>query len=150
GQYDAIILAAAGLKRLGLEARIRSCLTPEESLPSVGQGALGIEVRADRPEVAALVAPLAHADTAWCVTAERAMSRALAGSCTVPLGAFAQIEAGTARLRGFVATPDGARLVRADASAPAGSSAETLGATVADQLERQGAREILGALEMPS
>jgi hydroxymethylbilane synthase len=93
GQYDAIILAAAGLTRLGLVARIRAVLPAELSLPAAGQGALGIEALAARPEVAAWMAPLADAGTAACVRAERAVSRALAGSCEVPLGAYAEMTA---------------------------------------------------------
>src|SRR5215813_10819915 len=92
GQLDAVILAAAGLKRLGLAHRITSLLAPEECLPAPGQGALGLECRADRADLLALLAPLADQATARCVAAERAFSRALAGSCNVPLGAYAEIE----------------------------------------------------------
>lgn len=145
GQYAAIILAAAGLKRLGLGARIRAILSSEDSLPAVGQGALGIETRADRGDLKALLAPLHHADTATCVLAERAMSRALAGSCQVPLGGFAEMQNGNLRLRGFVATPDGSLLVRAEMTAAAGDP-EALGDAVAQDLLRQGAGEILAAL----
>jgi len=145
GQYAAIILAAAGLKRLGLGERIRAILSSEDSLPAVGQGALGIETRADRADLKALLAPLHHADTATCVLAERAMSRALAGSCQVPLGGFAEMQNGTLRLRGFVATPDGSRLLRAEMSTAAGDP-EALGDAVAQDLLRQGAGEILAAL----
>ena len=145
GQYAAIILAAAGLKRLGLGQRIRAILSSEDSLPAVGQGALGIETRADRADLKALLAPLHHADTATCVLAERAMSRALAGSCQVPLGGFAEMQNGTLRLRGFVATPDGSRLLRAEMSTAAGDP-EALGDAVAQDLLRQGAGEILAAL----
>ncbi len=144
GEYDAIILACAGLRRLGLGDRIRSAIPAEDSLPAVGQGALGIECRSDREDVHRLVSILNDADTAWCVRAERAMSRALAGSCTVPLGGFAQVSAGRAMLRGFVSTPDGTRLERAQAESPvAGASPETLGQRVADQLLAAGAAEIL-------
>jgi hydroxymethylbilane synthase len=144
GEYDAIILACAGLRRLGLGDRIRSAIPAEDSLPAVGQGALGIECRSDREDVHRLVSILGDADTAWCVRAERAMSRALAGSCTVPLGGFAQISAGQAVLRGFVSTPDGKRLERARAESPvAGVSPEALGQRVADQLLSAGAAEIL-------
>jgi hydroxymethylbilane synthase len=151
GGFDALILAAAGLKRLGLGGRIRAELSPEESLPAVGQGALGIECRADRDDVIALLAPLDHGPTAWCVRAERAMSRRLAGSCTVPLGGFAQWNDGMrAVLRGFVSTPDGTRLVRGTAEAQADrDGAEALGERVAGELEAQGAREILEALAAP-
>jgi len=145
GQYAAIILAAAGLKRLGLGQRIRAILSSEDSLPAVGQGALGIETRADRADLKALLAPLHHADTATCVLAERAMSRALAGSCQVPLGGFAEMQNGKLRLRGFVATPDGSRLLRAEMTTSAGDP-EVLGDDVAQNLLRQGAGEILAAL----
>jgi len=145
GQYSAIILAAAGLKRLGLGERIRAILSSYDSLPAVGQGALGIETRADRADLKALLAPLHHADTATCVLAERAMSRALAGSCQVPLGGFAEMQEGQLRLRGFVATPDGSRLLRAEQTAAA-DAPETLGEAVAQDLLQQGAGEILAAL----
>jgi hydroxymethylbilane synthase len=99
GQFAAIILAAAGLKRLGLENRITALLSAEISLPAVGQGALGIECRTDRTDLISLVQPLHHLETAQCVEAERSMSRALGGSCQVPLGGFAQIIDGVLRLR---------------------------------------------------
>jgi hydroxymethylbilane synthase len=145
GQYAAIILAAAGLKRLGLVERIRDLISSEDSLPAVGQGALGIECRTDRPELTTLLAPLHHADTAACVLAERAMSRALAGSCQVPLGGFAEVQEGNLRMRGFVATPDGTRLLRAEKSGSI-SAPEALGDAVAQTLLQQGAGEILAAL----
>jgi hydroxymethylbilane synthase len=146
GDYAAIVLAAAGLKRLGLGARIAALLEPEASLPAVGQGALGIECRADRNDLIALLEPLDHAETAACVRAERAMSRTLAGSCQIPLGGYAQLEAGRLRLRGFVASPDGARMVRdelfGEVDAP-----EALGVELAERLKARGAAEILAALE---
>lgn len=145
GQYDAIILAAAGLMRLGLKERIRSTISVEVSLPAVGQGALGIEALSDRPEVAAWIAPLNDPVTAACVRAERAVSRALAGSCEVPLGAYAEFENGTLRLRGLVATPDGTRIARAENSGPAADPEGLAAALVAD-LRAQGANEILAAL----
>ena len=146
GQYAAIILAAAGLIRLGLEARITQLIEPEHSIPAVGQGALGIEIRADRDDMRALLAPLNHAASEACVEAERAMSRALAGSCTVPLGAFGRIEHGTLRVIGFVASTDGRELVRDEVSgAPA--EAESLGQQLAQKLVGQGADRILAALE---
>lgn len=145
GHYDAIILAAAGLTRLGLGGRIRAVLSAEASLPSAGQGALGIEALADRPEVAAWLAPLNDVATAACVRAERAVSRALAGSCEVPLGAYAEFTAGQLRLRGLVATPDGTRIVRAEHAGPA-ADPEALGLVLAADLRAQGASEILAAL----
>ncbi|MBI5438286.1 MAG: hydroxymethylbilane synthase [Nitrosomonadales bacterium] len=145
GKYAAIILAAAGLKRLGLGARIRALIASEDSLPAVGQGALGIECRTDRADVIALLQPLHHADTAACVLAERAMSRALAGSCQVPLGGFAEVRNGRLRMRGFVASPDGVCLVRAELDGEI-ADPEVLGKRVADALLAQGAGEILAAL----
>jgi hydroxymethylbilane synthase len=146
GQYDAIILAAAGLKRLGLEQRITALLTPEESLPAVGQGALGIECRAGREDLIRLLAPLNHRATALCVVAERALSRALAGSCNVPLGGFAEISGENLRLRGFVGSPDGKRLASAELEGAA-AEAEALGTALAEKLKAQGAAAILAALE---
>lgn len=143
-RYAAIILAAAGLKRLGLGDRIRTVLSPEKSLPAVGQGALAIECLADRADLTALLAPLHHADTAACVLAERALSRALAGSCQVPLGGYAEMHNGQLHLRGFVASPDGGRMARAESR---GTDPETVGNTVAQALRAQGADEILAALE---
>lgn len=147
GMYAAIILAAAGLKRLGLAARITALLTPEQSLPAVGQGALGIECRAQREDLIAALAPLDDADTRWCVEAERAVSRALAGSCQVPLGGYAEISGGEARLRGFVATPDGTRMVYDEVTASVSSSPLDLGRALAERLSAKGAREILAALD---
>jgi hydroxymethylbilane synthase len=146
GQYAAIILAAAGLKRLGLEERITRLLPPDESLPAVGQGALGIECMEGRADVAGLLAALNDADTAACVRAERAMSRALAGSCQVPLGGFAELDGTRLRLRGFVATPDGRRMARSEAEGPA-ERPEALGETLAQKLRTLGADEILASLE---
>lgn len=146
GQYAAIILAAAGLKRLGLEDRIAQLIAPEDSIPAVGQGALGIEIRADRDDVRAWLQPLNHEETAACVTAERAMSRALAGSCTVPLGAYAHIAQGKLNMTGFVASIDGSEMVRAQvAGAP--QQADSLGKELAGHLVAQGADRILAALD---
>jgi len=145
GEYDAILLAAAGLKRLGLAARIRESLPVEDCLPAPGQAALGIECRADRAEVLGLVAPLAHAATSACVRAERAVSLALGGSCTIPLGAYAELAGGELRLRALVAAPDGKRIARADCAGPA-ADPEALGARAARLLRAQGADEILAAL----
>ncbi len=145
GKYAAIILAAAGLKRLGLGDRIRDLISPEKSLPAVGQGALGIECMANRADLKALLAPLHHADTAACVFAERALSRALAGSCNVPLGGFAEVDGKTLRLRGFVASPDGKQMVHAELRGSI-TDPEALGNAVAQALRAQGADEILAAL----
>jgi len=145
GQYDAIILAAAGLTRLGLGSRIRSVLAAEVSLPAAGQGALGIEAVASRADVAGWLAPLNDAATAACVRAERAVSRALAGSCEVPLGAYAEHAAGRLRLRGFVATPDGTRMAQAELAGDV-ADPETLGLALAAELRAQGADAILASL----
>jgi hydroxymethylbilane synthase len=145
GEYDVIVLAAAGLKRLGLEARIRGYLSVQESLPAPGQAALGIECLAAHAEVGAMVAALADADTSACVRAERAVSLALGGSCTVPLGAYAEVEGDGLWLRALVASPDGARMARAECRGPA-AQAEALGARAAEALRAQGAAEILAAL----
>ena len=146
GQYEAVILAAAGLKRLGLEERITRVLPPAECLPAPGQGALGIECLTSRSDLVDLLAPLNDAATARCVSAERAFSRALSGSCNVPLGAYAELEGGRVRLRGFVGAPDGSRMVRGEQAAPA-EAAEALGAALAEQLKAQGAAEILAELQ---
>jgi hydroxymethylbilane synthase len=146
GRFDAVILAAAGLSRLGLHSRITSLLEPGESLPAVGQGALGIECRAERADLLGLLAALDDAPTRWCVEAERALSRALAGSCNVPLAGYADWEGQRVRLRGLVAAPDGSRLVRDELLATAGETPEQLGRRLAQSLEAQGAREILAAL----
>lgn len=145
GQYAAIILAAAGLKRLGLASRIRNVISSEDSLPAVGQGALGIECRSDRSDVIAALQVLHHPDNAARVLAERAMSRALNGSCQVPLGGFAEIKEGRLYMRGFVATADGSRMIRAEAWGDI-AAPEALGNQIADDLLAQGAGEILAAL----
>ncbi|MBI3375742.1 MAG: hydroxymethylbilane synthase [Betaproteobacteria bacterium] len=145
GEYAAIVLAAAGLRRLGLASRIRALLEAEESLPSAGQGALGIECRADRLELRAALATLAHAATADCVRAERAVNRVLGGNCAIPLGAYATEDQGMLRLRALVAAPDGSRAARAEVTGPA-DQADALGAEVARRLRERGAIEILAAL----
>lgn len=145
GQYAAIILAAAGLKRLGLGARIRGTIPSEDSLPAVGQGALGIECRADRADVIACLQPLHHAETAACVIAERALSRALGGSCQVPLGGFAEVKNGQLRMRGFVASPDGRRMTSSELTGEI-TDPEALGNKIADALRAQGADQILAEI----
>ena len=148
GDYEAIILAAAGLKRLGLEHRITTALAPEDMLPSVGQGALAIECRSDRADVLALLKPLHDDATAACVFAERALSRALAGSCNVPLAGFAEISGVRLRLRGYVGAPDGTRHVSGEVEGAVSDTgdAEALGVKLAAQLQAQGAGDILAAL----
>ena len=145
GQYAAIVLAAAGLKRLGLAARIAATLEPSESLPAVGQGALGIECLAARDDLLALLAPLNHAETAACVKAERALSRRLSGSCQTPLGGFAQIANGQLTLNGFVADLEGKRFIQATLSG-APSDAEQIGTAMAEDLLARGADKILAEL----
>jgi len=146
GNYDAILLAAAGLKRLGLAERITALLPTDESLPAAGQGALGIECRAARDDVRSLLAPLEHASTALCVRAERAVSRTLAGSCNVPLAAYAEMSGSDMRLRGYVGAPDGSRVARAMIEGDA-QDAEALGVALAQRLREAGAAEILAGLE---
>ncbi len=145
GQYAAIILAAAGLIRLGLSARIRDTISPELSIPAVGQGALGIEIKASRTDLLEVLAPLNHLDTQQCVEAERGFSRALAGSCTVPLGAFATKKEGIINITGFVASIDGKQMLRETVTGSA-YAAETLGQQLADKLLAIGAGAILAAL----
>jgi hydroxymethylbilane synthase len=142
---DAIILAAAGLRRLDLGHRITEILTPEQSLPAVGQGAIGIECRKDDARVNALVASLHHFETAVCVAAERAFNQRLNGGCQVPIAGFAELSAGRLRLRGLVGAPDGSAAVRGEAEGPA-AEAEKLGIAVADDLLSRGAGAILEAV----
>ena len=146
GQYSAIILAAAGLIRLGLGARIRDTISPELSIPAVGQGALGIEIKASRIDLLEILAPLNHLDTQLCVEAERGMSRALAGSCTVPLGAFATKKDNIMSITGFVASVDGKQMLRETITGPA-EAAEALGQALAEALVAKGAGAILAALD---
>ena len=138
GQYDAIVLAAAGLKRLGLENRIRAVFAPREMLPAAGQGALGIEIRSDRRDVQQALAPLVHQGTWLRVAAERAVSRAMGGSCSMPLAAYATLEGGYLTIQAAWGDPDGrVALVRADAVADAADldAAEVLGTQVAARLK---------------
>jgi hydroxymethylbilane synthase len=146
GEYAAIVLAAAGLKRLGLAERIRSVLTPTDMLPAAGQGALAIEVCAGRPDLEDWLAPLDHADTAVCVRAERSISRVLGGSCSVPLAAYAELEGERMHLRARVASPDGTELIQAE-STGALTDAEALANAVAHDLLGRGADRILTALK---
>jgi len=145
GQYAAIILAAAGLIRLELGSRIRQFISPEQSIPAVGQGALGIEICASRPDMVAVLAPLNHADTQACVEAERGMSRALAGSCTVPLGAYATCAGDNISITGFVASVDGKQML-VETATGSRNHAEALGRQLASQLVAKGADKILAAL----
>lgn len=145
GEYDAIILAAAGLKRLKLDARIRSALSAEQSLPAVGQGAVGIETRIEDAEINALIAPLLCPETWIVVTAERAMNKRLSGGCQVPIAGYALLDNGNIWLRGLVGRPDGSLTLRAEVRGKA-EDAESLGITLAEDLLSQGANEILAAV----
>jgi hydroxymethylbilane synthase len=145
GEYAAIVLAAAGLKRLGLAQRIRSLLSVDESLPAAGQAALGIECLGERGDLLELLRPLEDANASACVRAERQVNLALGGSCTIPLGAYAEIAGGRMRLRALVASPDGTRTVRAEGEGEI-AAAEALGLRVAALLRERGAGEILAAL----
>ncbi|MGR2827260.1 hydroxymethylbilane synthase [Acinetobacter sp. 1124_18A] len=145
GQYDAIILASAGLKRLGLSERIRHCLTPDISLPAVGQGALGLECRAADQHVLALIQPLLHEETDVCVRAERAFNAYLEGGCQVPIAGYATLQNGQIHIEGRVGSADGQTLLRAELTDEA-SNAQQLGENLARNLLDQGAGELLKAL----
>ena len=145
GQYHGIILAAAGLIRLGFADRIRTFLSPETSLPAGGQGAVGIEYRLTDSHLHALLAPLAHLATTQQVTAERALNRRLEGGCQVPIASFAQHQNGHLWLRALVAQPDGQLIYRAEGTAPP-EHAEQLGIRLAEDLLQQGAGPLLQAL----
>ena len=144
-QFDAILLAAAGLKRLGLGERICSLLNVEDSIPAVGQGALGIEIRSNEADLSKLLSPLNHPETAACVRAERQVSRMLGGSCQVPLGAYAVMQQGQLHIQGFVARVDGSDFIHASAVGDA-DDPEAVGQMLADQLLRLGARAVLDAV----
>lgn len=145
GDYDAIILASAGLIRLGLADRIASFIDVEQSLPAAGQGAVGIECRTDDMQVQALLAPLADAETTYCVRAERAMNNHLQGGCQVPIGGYAVLQQGQLYLRALVGNIDGSRIIRAEGKS-AVENAEVLGVKIAEQLLAQGADKILQAI----
>ncbi|WP_166361012.1 hydroxymethylbilane synthase [Pseudomonas akapageensis] len=145
GEYDAIILAAAGLIRLGFEDRITSTISVEDSLPAGGQGAVGIECRTADSEIHALLAPLHHHDTAVRVTAERALNKHLNGGCQVPIACYAVLEGDQVWLRGLVGAPSGGLLLKAQARGPQ-ADAEALGVRVAEDLLAQGADAILKAV----
>ncbi|MCX7961736.1 MAG: hydroxymethylbilane synthase [Burkholderiales bacterium] len=145
GECDAAVLAAAGLKRLGLADRIRSHLSPQESLPAPGQAALGIECLAAREDVRRLAAAIEDPVAAACVRAEREVSRALGGNCALPLAAWAEARGERLALRALVASPDGARIARAECEGAA-AEPEALGAEAARLLRRGGADGILAML----
>jgi len=145
GDYDAIILASAGLIRLGLADRIASFIDVEQSLPAAGQGAVGIECRTDDVQVHTLLAPLADAETTYCVRAERAMNNHLQGGCQVPIGGYAVLQQGQLYLRALVGDIDGSCIIRAEGKS-AVENAEVLGVQIAEQLLAQGADKILQAI----
>jgi len=147
GDFDAIILASAGLLRLGFDARIRSYIAPEQSLPAIGQGAVGIECRQDDEHIMQLLAPLDHPDTHTRLKAERALNHRLNGGCQVPIAGFALLEGDDIYLRGLVGRPDGSEVVRDEIRGPA-SEAERLGTELAERLLSQGAETILRELGM--
>lgn len=145
GEFDAIVLASAGLKRLGFDDRIESLFDVVQMIPAVGQGAIGIECRSDDQHIAALIAPLHHDGTALCVSAERAMSTFLAGGCDVPLAAHATLDGTDLHLRGLVASPDGRRIAR-DERSGAAADGVALGRELGAALVAAGADEILAEL----
>ncbi|MFY8301117.1 hydroxymethylbilane synthase [Pseudoalteromonas sp. SS15] len=142
GDYDAIILAAAGLLRLEMPERIADFIEPETSLPANGQGAVGIECRSDDERVKALLAPLEHTETRIRVLAERAMNRRLEGGCQVPIGAYALVNGDQVHIRGLVGAVDGSEILRDEVSGSV-ENAEQLGVQLAEQLLAQGADKIL-------
>jgi hydroxymethylbilane synthase len=145
GEYDAIILASAGLLRLGFADRIRAFISTDDSLPAIGQGAIGIECRRDDARVNSLLAPLHHPPTSSCVRAERSLNHRLEGGCQVPIGGHATLAGGELHLRGLVGTVDGSEIVRGEIRGPE-ADAERLGSTLAEELLDHGAAEILHEL----
>ena len=145
GDYDAVLLAAAGMKRLGLEAKISASLSTEQMLPAVGQGAIGIECREGDETVQALIEPLTDRDTTICVTAERALSRELHGSCEIPIAAHATLQNGQLYLSALVASIDGKQIVSAQDTRSFQSidDARTLGENLGSALLARGADEII-------
>ena len=142
GDYDAIILAAAGLIRLGFKDRIRSFIEPEQSLPAIGQGAVGIECRENDATILKLLAPLNHPHTHTRLSAERAMNNRLNGGCQVPIAGYSVLEGNEIYLRGLVGRPDGSEVVRDEIRGPA-AQAEQLGVELAERLLARGADAIL-------
>jgi hydroxymethylbilane synthase len=145
GDYDAIVLASAGLKRLGMAQRITRALEAEDMLPAIAQGVIGIECRSDDAAVKALIEPLNHAETGLRTAAERAMNAALAGGCQAPVAGFSIITGDSIELRGLVGWPNGSAIVRGEISGPA-STAAALGEQLAQELLERGARPILDEL----
>lgn len=145
GEFDAIILAAAGLLRLGFGERIRMRIDTEDSLPAIGQGAIGIECRSDDHRVNSLIEPLHDAETAACVAAERALNQRLQGGCQVPIAGYATLNGDMVELRGLVGEVDGSQIIRGHISGAA-TDAEALGTALADDLLERGAVDILQRL----
>jgi len=145
GEYDAVILASAGLKRLGMAERITQCLDTAVSLPAIGQGAIGIECRSDDSEINEMLSVLHDRETGLCVAAERAMNARLNGGCQVPIAGFAQLQGERIFMRGLVGSPDGSVIYRAERTGGL-DEAEAIGKTVAEDLLAQGADKILQAL----
>ncbi len=143
-EYGAIVLAAAGLIRLGMADRIRELLSPEHSLPAPGQGAMAIEINSDRAELAAWLAPLNDYETSQAVIAERTLSKSFGGSCQIPLAAYATVDGPWMRLRAMVATPDGTRMAQAEATGPV-TAPDELGVQIAQALRMQDAAGILAS-----
>lgn len=146
GDYHAIVLASAGLERMGLAHRIRAKLQPEQMLPAVGQGALGLEARLNDPLIAQLVAPLICKTTTACVSAERAFSEKLGGSCSVPIGGYAQLNNDQLTLRGLVGRVDGSKIINASLQGPS-DAPEALGHALAAKLLELGAGDVLAELK---
>jgi len=146
GRFEAIILAAAGLKRLGLESRIRARLAPELSLPAIGQGAIGIECRAGDQRIEGYLWDLNHRDTWLRVSAERGLNARLQGSCQVPIAGFAELDGEQLWLRGLVGTPDGTRIIQAERTGRT-NEAEALGRELGEDMLARGAADILQALQ---
>jgi hydroxymethylbilane synthase len=145
GEYDAIILASAGLKRLGMAERITQCLDSGISLPAIGQGAIGIECRSDDLEINEMLSALHDSETGLCVAAERAMNARLKGGCQVPIAGFAQLQGNQLFMRGLVGSPDGSVIYRAERTDSV-DKAEVIGLLIAEDLLAQGADKILQAL----
>lgn len=145
GEYDAVLLAAAGLERLGMSDRIRCLLDTGESLPAAGQGALGIEIASHRYDLIEILNPLNHPQSHACVSAERALARALGGSCQIPIAAYCTETDGLLTLDALVGHPDGSLILQDSAQAPI-AYADALGRAVAEKLKQQGAAELIAAV----
>lgn len=146
GEFDAIVLACAGLERLGMGERIRHAIPPEQCLPAIGQGVLGMELNAQDADTLAMITPLNHATTHTRITAERAVNARLAGSCDLPIAAYAEVTGSQAWLRACVGAPDGSQVVAGEARGQC-EDAEMLGITLAERLLADGADRILAALQ---